>query len=161
MFLHFFLRDCNADSLRGLICPLFSLSNTIRATQSDYINKSVLHRKTRMHSSRMRTARSLPYGGLSGRPPRQRPPWTETPLERDPQTETPMDRDPPGKRPPDRDPSQTETPPWTETPEKRPPGKRPPRQRPLLDRDPSGQRTPWTETPLDRDPHGHVTCDAY
>ena len=67
-----------------------------------------------MHTSRMRTARSLPYrGGLSlrragspwqrppgQRPPRQRPPWTETPLDRD----TPGQR-PPGQRPPlDRDP---------------------------------------------------------
>ena len=43
---------------------------------------------TRMHSSRMRTARSLPYRGClcwgGSRPPRaetprQRPPWTETP----------------------------------------------------------------------------------
>ena len=44
-----------------------------------------------MHSSRMRTARTLPYGGFPDRdPPGQRPPWTETPL----------DRDTPGQRPP-------------------------------------------------------------
>ena len=67
-----------------------------------------------MDSSRMRTARSLPYGGsLSGGSPwTETPsPWTET-LPRPPWTETPTspDRNPPGQRPPDRDPSQTETP---------------------------------------------------
>ena len=50
-------------------------------------------------------------GDPPGRDPRQRPPWTETPLDRDPPgqrppwTENPLDRDPPGQRPP-----------WTETP---------------------------------------------
>ena len=68
-----------------------------------------------MHSSRMRTARSLPFGGS----PSQRPPRTETPPDRDhPGTETTAwDRDPPK-----RDHPGTETtpwdrdPPWTETP---------------------------------------------
>ena len=51
---------------------------------------------TRMHSSRMRTARSLPYGEVSlTEIPRDRDRWTETPL-----TETPMERDPPGQRRP-------------------------------------------------------------
>ena len=61
-----------------------------------------------MHSSRMRTARSLLYGeGVS---------LTMTPSDRDP-----LDRDPPGQRllpdrdPPDRDPP-GQRPPWTETP---------------------------------------------
>ena len=49
----------------------------------------------RMHSSRIRTAGSLPYeGSPQQRPPRQRLPWTETPL----------NRDPPGQRPPWTDP---------------------------------------------------------
>ena len=55
-----------------------------------------------MHSSRMRTAHSLPYmGGLP---------------DRDPQTETPLDRDPPppGQRPLRQRPPWTKTP-WTET----------------------------------------------
>ena len=35
---------------------------------------------TRIYSSRMCTARSLPYGALPNRdPPGQRPPWMETP----------------------------------------------------------------------------------
>ena len=60
--------------------------------------------KTIMHSSRMRTARSLTYGGGS---PWQRPPGTETPW-----TETPWDGDSPGQRPPrDRD---RDSPLWTE-----------------------------------------------
>ena len=64
-----------------------------------------------MYSSRMRTARALPYGGsLSGGlhdrdPPGQRPPPDRDPLNRDPRTEiTCADRDPFGQRPP-----------WTET----------------------------------------------
>ena len=115
-----------------------------------------------MHSSRMRTARSLPYGrgSLSSEvsvteTPRQKHPWTETP-----QTETPLDRDPPGQRPllwtetppMDRDPSPGQRTPWTETsPMDRdlPPGQRSPRQRPL----------PWTKTPLDRDPHMNRITD--
>ena len=58
-----------------------------------------------MHSRRMRTARSLPYLGIS------------------------LDRDPPGQTP-----IRTETP-WTETsPGQRPPEQRSPRQRDPLDR---------------------------
>ena len=77
-----------------------------------------------MHSSRIHTARSLPYGGLPDRDPSgtgqkpllhrdpldRDPPWTEIPLDRDPSF---LDRDLPG-------------------------------QRPLL----PGQRPPWTEIPL-------------
>ena len=106
--------------------------------------------KTTMHSSRMRTARLLPYrgwglcpGGLRNKdPPGQRlPPLDRDPSDRDPNTETPH-----------RDPL------WTET---------------LLDRDSHWTETPWTETQpprqrhplqqrllLDRDPPGHVTCGA-
>ena len=78
------------------------------------------HVETRMYSSRMRIARSLPDrgGGLPDKrppldrdPPGQRPQWTDTPLDRDP-----LDRDPP----------------WTETP---------------LDRDPLVRDPPWIETP--------------
>ena len=73
--------------------------------------------ETRMHSSRMRTVRSLPHGGL----PNRDPPWTKTPLGRDP---------------PKTDPPQKVTP-WTEIPphlDKDPhldrdstPGQKPPR----------------------------------
>ena len=84
--------------------------------------------KTRMHSSRMRTACSLPYGGglCLKRSPRPRPPGQRSP-----------DRDPSGQRPSRQRPPWTETP-WTETPRLRPPW----------------TETPWTETlpPLDRDP---------
>ena len=74
---------------------------------------SMIISQTRMHSSRMRTTHSLPYGGV---------PWTETPtlLDRDP---TPPGQRPPlpGQRPPplDRDPWRETTPgqrPRTETP---------------------------------------------
>ena len=75
----------------------------------------------------MRTAHSLPYGGLPGqRPPLDRdlldrePPWREIPW-----TETPLDRDPLDQEPPWREIPWTETP-WTETPLERDP----------LDRDP-------------------------
>ena len=66
-----------------------------------------------MHPSRMRTASSLPYGGVS----LTGTPWTETPLDRDsPWTETPLDREPP---------LWTETPLWTEIPwTEMPPGQR-------------------------------------
>ena len=64
----------------------------------------------------MRTARSLPYGGVSVR-------WVSL-------TETHLDRDPPDRDPPDRDPLDRD-PLWTETlPRQRPPGQRPPGQRP-------------------------------
>ena len=59
--------------------------------------------KTRMHSSRMRTTRSLPYWGVS-------------------LTQTPLDRDPPGQRPSPEQrplwqrPPLDRTPPWTESP---------------------------------------------
>ena len=74
----------------------------------------------RIHSCRMGTAHSLPYGvPWIDTPSRERPhqtetPWSEIPPDRDPQTETPWteippdrdspDRDPPGQRLPDRDP---------------------------------------------------------
>ena len=67
---------------------------------------------TRMHSSRMRTTRSLPYRGgsppdrdplstIPGRmSPDRDPPWTESPWTDTPhQTETPLDRDPPDRDP--------------------------------------------------------------
>ena len=65
-----------------------------------------------MHSSRMRTARSLSCRGVSltetplpqTETCGQRPPWTETPKQR------PLDREPP-----DRDPPWRETLLWTET----------------------------------------------
>ena len=82
-----------------------------------------------MHSSRMLTARSLPYGGVSIT---ENAPRTETP-----QTETPLDRDPlPGPRPP-----------WTETSSQDRDTNS--GQRPLWDRDPPPRtETPsWTETP--------------
>ena len=77
----------------------------------------VLYSHTRMHSSRMRTARTLPYGCLPDRDPlpldrdhpgQRHPPWTETPpgqthpLDRDGSPrqrlsdKDPLDRDPPG-----------------------------------------------------------------
>ena len=62
-----------------------------------------------MHSSRIRTAGSVSYGGLPDRDsPGQRPP----------------DRDPMVKDPPDRDPLDRDS-----------PGERPPGQRPIPDRD--------------------------
>ena len=86
------------------------------------IDRGVLwtNRKTRMHSSRMRTIRSSPYGGsLSGRP------QTETS-----QTKTTLDRDlPPGQRSP-----------WTKIPQQWPHGHRPP-----WTLTPIEQRPPWKE----------------
>ena len=76
-----------------------------------------------MHSSRMRTAHMLLYGGF---------PWTETlPGQRLPLTETLLDREPPGQRPPEQ------RPPWTQTL-----GQRPPEQRPPWTQTPCGQRPP-------------------
>ena len=69
-----------------------------------------------MHSSRMRTARPLPYGGLPDRdPPGQRPLQTETPPGRRPHGQRPPRQRPPDRDPPDTDPPPTEIP-WTETP---------------------------------------------
>ena len=119
------------------------------------MNDDLFAFSTRMHSSKMLTTNSLPYGGVSvwGSPrlPRQRPP-EQRPPDRDSQTETSLDNDLtpwtmtslPGQRPT----------PWTETP---PPGQIPPTsgqrrpsgQRPHLDRDPPRQRSP-----------SHVTCGA-
>ena len=56
-----------------------------------------------MHSSRVRTARALPYGGVSlTETPRQttplrKPPWTEL---HPPERETPQTETYPGQRPP-------------------------------------------------------------
>ena len=84
--------------------------------------------ETRMHSSRMRTARSLPYrGGLNRN-------WMDrdSPAQRPPLNRDPLWKETPGPRCPDRKPQTetrwTETPLWTETP-------------------PSEQRPSWTETP--------------
>ena len=90
---------------------------------------------TRMHSSRMCTARTLPYGGLCQIPPRQSPPGQRPPRQRPP-GQRPLDREPPDRDPLDRDPLDRD--PLTETP--------------LLDRDPPDRDLP-TENPLDRDPH--------
>ena len=100
-----------------------------------------------MHSSRMCTARSLPYGGyMSGDAPLDRDsPGQRLPLDRDLLDRNPLlDRDTLLGRDPLLDP-------WTEIP--------------LLDR-----YACWTETPLDRDspgqrpprqrPPSHVTCGA-
>ena len=93
-----------------------------------------------MHTSKMRTACSLPYGGLclGGLPDRdlpgqRNPTWTKTP-------QTPPGQRPPGQRPPvlrsprqrpsDRDPLQTETLPHTLC---------------------MGETPPDGDTPLDRD----------
>ena len=84
------------------------------------------HLRTRMHSSRMRIARMLPYGG----PPDRDPPWTETLLGQ----RLPRWRPPPGRRPPGQRPPWTGNP-WAETPQRSP-----------------WTETPWTEIPLDRDP---------
>ena len=85
--------------------------------------------QTRMHSSRMRTTRSLPY---RRRFPWQRPPRTETPSpDKAPPRQRPLvSHRLPGQRPQtkppspqDRDPlPQDRDPPWTETPQRpRPP----------------------------------------
>ena len=110
-----------------------------------YLKISSVIKNTRMHSSRMRTARSLPYGGSlsKGFLPNRDPPWTETPQTETPWTETllnrdPLDRDRPGQRPPGR----------------RPPLDIDPLDRDLLDRDPPGKVPPV------REPSGHVTCGA-
>ena len=98
---------------------------------------------TRKHSSRIRTARSLRYGGSPWQRPAldRDPPWTETPLDRDPRTETPLlDRDSPDRDPVtlDRDPTPLDRDPRTETPSLTETSLG---QRPCLDRD-----SPWTET---------------
>ena len=69
--------------------------------------------QTRMYSSRMRTACSLPYGVF----PLDRPP----PPDRDSLDRDHLDRDPPRQRPPlDKDPLDRD-PPKTETPQQTPP----------------------------------------
>ena len=80
--------------------------------------------KKRMHSSRMRTARSLPYGeGVSlTETPRTETPWTETP--------------PPGQRLPDKNPLYRDP---------------PPDRGPIVDGDPRTEAPSWTETILDGD----------
>ena len=96
----------------GLIrfSPCILYANTM-AHCNLYTFNDIENGKTRMHSSRMRTARSLPYGGLLDKdpPPEQRP------LDRDPSPSGPGQR-PPGQRLPrptlDRDPPWTETPLW-------------------------------------------------
>ena len=130
-----------------------------------YLKISSVIKNTRMHSSRMRTARSLPYGGglcsrgfsLTEIPPGQRPPRQRPLGQRPPWTETPLDRDRPGQRPPgqrppldidpldrdllDRDP-----------PDRDPPGKVPPGQRALWSCDlwcMLGQRPPSMDRILD------------
>ena len=105
--------------------------------------------QTRMHFTRIRTARLLPYGGVSltepPPPTGQRLPRHKLPRQR-PLAEIPLDRD----TPLDKDCPQTATP-WTENPlDRNPPGQRPPRQRP-----PPGQRPPLPgQRPPERDPPG-------
>ena len=66
----------------------------------DFMGLWEIFDKTRMHSSRIRTTRSLPYGGPPDRTPwketpqTETPSWTGTPLDRDP-----LNRDPGGQRP--------------------------------------------------------------
>ena len=94
-------------------------------------NRNANIKWTRMHSSRMRTAHLLTYGGDLCL-------WTETPL--------------PGQRPPsvDRDPLHGQRPPpGTETPL---PGQTSPRQRTPW------TETPWTETPWTETPW---SCDLW
>ena len=87
-----------------------------------------------MHSSRMRTARTLPYGDPLDRDlPPQRPPWTETPW-----TVTTWTVSPSGQRTPwTEDPTPRQRLPWTESPQ----------TETHLDRD-----SPWTVTPLTSTP---------
>ena len=86
--------------------------------------------KTRMHSSRMRTAHSLPYGVS----------MTETPPDRDsPLTET--------APPPDRDSIPWTETPWTETPQTETPQTETPQDGDPLDRD-RGPPSPWTDRHL-------------
>ena len=96
----------------------------------------------RMHSSRMRTGLSLPYGGVSvtETPPRQRHPG-----QRSPWTETPLDRDHPGQKPPGQRPP-TETLPNRDLLDRGLPGQRPPDRDPLdRDRDPPCGQTDTCE----------------
>ena len=101
----------------------------------------------RIHSSRMRTSSSSPYGrggsvlevSLKGTPG-QRSPWTYTILDRDPLDRNPLARDP-----------------WRETPRQRPlyrePLDRDPLNRELPEQRPSGKnmgletQTLWKKTP--------------
>ena len=90
------------------------------------------HFITRMHSSRMRTTRTLPYGGgFPDRPPspgQSPPPGQSLPFNREPPGQRPLEQ----RRPPDRAPP-GQSPPWTETPP---------------------DRDPQTDTPLNRMTHG-------
>ena len=91
-----------------------------------------------MHSSRMCTARMLPYVGLPNRDPLD----TDTPGHRPPWTQTPMYRDPPGQRP-----SPGQRPPWAETPRQRHPQTETLTDRDPLDRDPLNRYPPSTGIP--------------
>ena len=83
--------DLDLHFCRHWKCRAFKTVKSIFLHEAFTSNKEIF--LTRMHSSRMRTARPLPCRGGSN--------WTETPLDRDP---PPLDRDPPRQRPP-----------WTET----------------------------------------------
>ena len=108
---------------------------------------------TRIHSSRMHSARSLRYRGLCpegrGLPDRE-PRGQKFPLDRD----SPQQRLPWTEVPPDRDPPPTGQ---RHSRQREPPGTDP-LDINLLDRDLSGQRCPWTETPLDRDQDPPLPC---
>ena len=106
-----------SDVLQTDGCNAFLRYNQqVNQKQRILLNASWQIYKTSMHSSMMRTARSLPYGGLPDkelsrqkippgqRPPGQRPPWTETIWIETPwsgskwhHTETPVNRQTPVK----------------------------------------------------------------
>ena len=115
--------QCTSRSLVGSPCVSLSVCLACQSGPSSYLSftfATILQRGIQidlhtiiftrgMHSSRMLTATSLPYGGSHKYPPGQRPPWTDTPLNR-----ALPDRHPSGQTPRRETPGQT--PLWTETP---------------------------------------------
>ena len=100
----------------------------VRVDISEFIYVCSFLNLTITHSSRMCTARSLLYGGVS---------LTETPQTETPHGQRPPDRDHP-EIPLDRDLCGQRPPPWTETTplDRDPLGQRPRRQRPPSSCDP-------------------------
>ena len=129
--------EINTSTFRSCSCSTFrqTLFTSHHVQSGDTINvrpKPITFNngqeisKTRMHSSRIRTTRSLQYGG----------PPNRDPLDRDPLHEQrPPGQRPPGQRPLDRDPDRDPT------------GQRPPRWRLPWMENPFGQRL---RPPLDR-----------
>ena len=123
----------NWAQFKDPVCYLF-LTGTVLA--------SLIHKRwqfrTRIHSNKMRTALTLPYGGGISL------------------TETPLDRDPPDRDPLDRDPPPRQRPTWQRSPRQRPPGHRSSQTdttRDPLDSDPPdrdlpGQSPPRTESQI-------------